>query len=423
MKEKKQARRITIFAIILSVIAIGILVFGFILVSSDKVVMLQSMSNIYNKLEAKVEDNTTLLNKISSSDNIGIKVNYKSGTSAGKIDYLENHSDKKSSLALSMIENSVPTMDSSFILEKGKLFMFLTGITPTYYSMDMDYNYYLKMISGDDALKTMELFKDAVSSSVSSKDVSKEKVTINYNGKDKKMNKLTYKVTNKELKEILKEFLDNFKKDDKLVNNVADLMGIKKGELIAGLTVAIGQLPDDEKLLMNYSTYYYGFNKIVEYDFDIPDSKLVLKYKVEKDKDTYQLNVEGLPILTVEKDNKGVYTFKGMLEQPFTGSYDGKVFKINYGQEEIVLNIKKESDYKYSYVLKVTDNGVETMNASFDIELYFDEKIEQVVTDPIDITTLTPEEQMMFNQILNGLVPSFDTTSLGGEMLPGYVSD
>ena len=141
MKEKKQARRITIFAIILSVIAIGILVFGFILVSSDKVVILQSMSNIYNKLEAKVEDNTTLLNKISSSDNIGIKVNYKSGTSVGKIDYLENHSDKKSSLALSMIENSVPTMDGSFILEKGKLFMFLTGITPTYYSMDMYYNY------------------------------------------------------------------------------------------------------------------------------------------------------------------------------------------------------------------------------------------------------------------------------------------
>jgi len=418
MKEKKQARRITIFAIILSVVAIGILVFGFILVSSDKVVMLQSMSNLYNKMDKAVEDNTTILNKISKADNIGIKVNYKSGTSTGKINYLENHDDKKSSLVFSMLENGVVTLDSNFVLEKDKLFMFFTGITPTYYSMDMDYNYYLRMISGDDLDKLLELSKEAVSNSVSNKDISKEKVKIKYNGKDKKVTKLTYKVTNKELKQILNEFLDNFKKDDKLVNSVASFAGVKKAELLAGLAITIGQIPENDTLLMNYSTYYYGFNKIVEYDFDIPSNNYVIKYKTEKDKNTLEVNVENIPILKVEKDKKDVYTFSGIFEQPFSGSYDGKTFKYNSGDEETVINIKKESDFKYSYVLKTLKEKQETVNATFDIELYFDEKVEQVVTDPIDINTLTPEEQAMFDQLLDNLLTSF-----GGGMVSNYVSD
>jgi len=418
MKEKKQARRITIFAIILSVLAIGILVFGFILVSSDKVVMLQSMSNLYNKIDKLEEDKIPFLNKISSADNIGIKVNYKSGTSAGKINYLENHEDKRSSLVLSMLENNIPTLDSNFVLEKDKLFMFFTGITPTYYSMDMDYNYYLRMISGDDLDKLLELSKEAVSNSVSNKDITKEKTTIKYNGKDKKVTKLTYKVTNKELKQILNEFYDNFKKDDKLVNSVADFAGVKKAELLAALAITIGQLPEDETLLMNYSTYYYGFNKIVEYDFDIPSKKYVIKYKTEKDKDTVEVNVEGFSVLKVEKDKKDVYTFSGILEQPFSGSYDGKTFKYNTGDEETIINIKKESDFKYSYVLKTLKSKQEVVNATFDIELYFDEKIEQVVTDPIDISTLTPEEQLMFDQMLNGMM-----SSVGGDLLPTNISD
>ena len=418
MKEKKQARRITIFAIILSVIAIGILVFGFILVSSDKVVMLQSMSNLYNKIDKLEEDKTPFLNKISSADNIGVKVNYKTGTSAGKINYLENHGDKKSSLVLSMLENGIPTLDSNFVLEKGKLFMFFTGLTPTYYSMDMDYNYYLKMISGDDLDKILELTKEAVSNSVSNKDISKEKVTIKYNGKDKKVNKLTYKVTNKEFKQILNEFLDNFKKNDKLVSNVADFMGIKKVELLAAINMYIANIPEDETVLMNYSTYYYGFNKIVEYDFDIPSNKYLIKYKTEKDSNSVEFNVEGIPVLKVEKDNNDVYTFNGILDQPFTGSYDGKVLKLTSSNQEITLNIKKESDYKYSYTLKVVEDKQETINASFDIELYFDEKIDQVVTDPIDISTLTPEEQVMFDQLFNSLIPS-----IGGEVLPTNIED
>lgn len=418
MKEKKQARRITIFAIILSVLAIGILVFGFILVSSDKVVMLQSMSNLYNKSTKQIENNAQLLDKMAKSDNIGIKLNYKSSADSGKLNYLENHSDKKTSLAFTMVENDIPTLDGNFVLEKDKLFMFLTGITPTYYSMDMEYNYYLKMMSSNDILDVMDLFKEAISSSVSNKDITKEKVTINYNDKDKKVTKLTYKVTNKELKQILNEFYDNFKKDDELVNSVADFAGVKKAELLAALAITIGKLPEDETLLMNYSTYYYGFNKIVEYDFDIPSNKYVIKYKTEKDKDTVEVNVEGFSVLKVEKDKKDVYTFSGILEQPFNGSYDGKTFKYNIGDEETIINIKKESDFKYSYVLKTLKSKQEVVNATFDIELYFDEKIEQVVTDPIDISTLTPEEQLMFDQMLNGMM-----SSVGGDLLPTNISD
>ena len=93
-QNKKQNRKVTLFACLLSFLSIGLLVFGFTLVSSDKVVMLQSISNLSSRFNQALDSDSLLLDKISSSNNVGIRLNmntnYQDSTSTLLLDYLEN---------------------------------------------------------------------------------------------------------------------------------------------------------------------------------------------------------------------------------------------------------------------------------------------------------------------------------------------
>ena len=64
---KKQNTRVMIFASFLSIVSIGLLVLGFFLVSSDKVVLLQSVSNLFNKFNNQNESNSILTDKLYSN--------------------------------------------------------------------------------------------------------------------------------------------------------------------------------------------------------------------------------------------------------------------------------------------------------------------------------------------------------------------
>lgn len=72
---KKQNHKVTLFALFLSLVSIGVLVFGFLLVSSNKVILLQSVSNIYNKIDIFQKNDMNLLNKVAASKNNGINSN------------------------------------------------------------------------------------------------------------------------------------------------------------------------------------------------------------------------------------------------------------------------------------------------------------------------------------------------------------
>ena len=132
--ERASNRRVTIFAIILSLAAVGVLVFGFLMVSSSKVVMLQSISNLYSKFTDIDEDQAALLDKLAQSDNVGLK-----GTmniTAGKdkytfnYDYLENKKDSKASFNINAKKKNKEILNGNVLFQDDSLYLFIKDITP-----------------------------------------------------------------------------------------------------------------------------------------------------------------------------------------------------------------------------------------------------------------------------------------------------
>ena len=155
-KKEKQNHKVTLFAILLSFVSLGVLVFGFTVVSSDKVVMLRSLSNLYNKVDTMFGDNLLLFDKISSTDKVGI--NTKSILTLGKdkynfnFNYLENANDKLSKLDLS-VSNDENTLSTSIVFGKNNSFFSIKNITDGYYYYEGDdysYNNFFRTLSSND---------------------------------------------------------------------------------------------------------------------------------------------------------------------------------------------------------------------------------------------------------------------------------
>lgn len=419
MKESRQSRKITIFAIALSLISIGILVFGFLLVSSDKVVMMQSISNLYNKLDKDLEDDAPLINKIAGSDNIGIRANITTkidNTSTNiKIDYLENRNNKKSSLNIIAKDDINQLIDTSLVLDKDKLYMFIKDITPMYYTMDMNYVSFIRSLSSDNVDELLNILKDSLNSSISKKDIKKEKVKIKYNNKDKKVSKLTYTVSNKEFRQIFSKFIKTLKKDKKLLGSVAEYFDLSKKELNKKLNEYLKEIPENDEKLFAYSTYYYGFNKIVEYDLDLYKSGYSIKYKDDGDIDDITISNDISSVrIKVENTKNG---------KKFTGTYIADInsgeeiqFDGTYENNKLVLNIKSdqnyklvisskhdntEENYKYNYDITISVNKLVISNIKIDLEFYFDESVESIKEEYKDITELTEEEMNALDTIFN----------------------
>ena len=176
-KKKNNGKKITIFALILSVISVGILVFGFSLVSSDKVVVLQSISNLYNKVSKIPDTEKEMLNKIANSKSVGIKSNISGSFEEEKIglsfDILENKDSKTSVIDFNLNYNEEELIKVIFALVNDKLHAFVKDVTPTFYNTDIEYQELIKSISGDDLNKISEIIKDAVKESISKEYITK----------------------------------------------------------------------------------------------------------------------------------------------------------------------------------------------------------------------------------------------------------
>ena len=227
---KKQNRKITVFACLLSVISIGLLVFGFMAVSSNKVVMLQSISNLNNKLDPFLENNKVLLDKLANSKDVGLRTNIdvnvnelvaQDASFSINFDYLENRDDQKSKLNLEVTANNEELVKGQVALANQKVYGFINDITPKYYYTALEYTSLLSSLGSKDTEKIWSLLKDSVNDSINNDDIKKEKVTINYNGKDKKVNKLSYTITSKKVKAVLDKFFNSLKKEKTLFSNIS----------------------------------------------------------------------------------------------------------------------------------------------------------------------------------------------------------
>lgn len=416
LNTKKQNRKVTIFAFFLSFLAIGILVFGFTLVSSDKVVLIQSISNVYNKIVTLDDDSMSLMDKFSSSKSIKIKsiVNYKAGDNTYILNgnYEEIKSDKKSKVDLNITDGIDTLIDGNVVFNDNNAYMFMNNITDTYLSTKFDYIGILNSLNSNDYDKVVTLLKEAIDSTISNKDIDKEKTTITYKGKDKKVSRLTYKVDNKKLEKIFDKFISSIKKDKTLFSHISSVMNMKTSELSKLLDDFSNSLKSlENKTYLTYRTYYYGFNKIIKYELEVSDIGLLIEYENEDDDNTLVIKIADQEVFNlVYTKNKNNYKFSGRLVNLINKELSDSVitFDGESNNDKLSLNVKgnnsyaiffdkinsNENSYKYSGKVTVKEIDSDVIKAEMDgtIEILFDSKLDITIDESRNISDLSEEE-------------------------------
>lgn len=412
---KKQNNKVTIFAIILSFISIGLLIFGFFLVSSDKVVMLQSISNLSSKFEKLFDDNE-LFDKLATSKDLGIKTNLTLTSDYANaslvVDYLENKEDKKSKLNLDLSLNEEKLLSVDGVLANNNVYLYAKDITPTYYYTALEYVSVLSSLKGNDYDKIMSLLKDTVKDSIDDDDIKKDKVEITYNGKTKKVNKLSYAITNKLVSDIITNYINALEKDKHLLENIAGYIGKTTDEVKNELDNFKKELTYDKvEIGCYYNVYYYGFNKIVKYELVDVDNKPILSYQIDgKEKIDFYANEVNIISLEVT-NNKTQYDFSGFIinteenneKIEFNGNVKGDTLTLMLVKDEVTVKLVitstidiKESNYIYKTKIDLSiissDEEVSIGTLDINIEYYFNEKVDVDLSNSVDISLITEED-------------------------------
>lgn len=433
-QNKKQNRKVTLFACLLSFLSIGLLVFGFTLVSSDKVVMLQSISNLSSRFNQALDSDSLLLDKISSSNNVGIRLNmntnYQDSTSTLLLDYLENKEDKKSRLDFTVSKENEKILDLDMSLYQKNLYFFIENITPSYYYTAFNYYSLLSSLSSSDSDKLLSLLKESVTDYIDNDSITSQKVNITYHGKSKKVNKLTYQITNKTVYDILASFIHSVQTDTSLYNNVSSYLKLSKEELDEKCNQLLTQIGKDNKtVLYNYRVYYYGFNQIVSYELEDVTNKVVLKYQKD-DKDILEVKKEDTVVLSINiSKNKNQYDFEGFINSDkkydFTGNIKNNTITVFYHDNEdsyqFSLTLKediKDNSFSYDYDINLLLNKETVFTSKINFTYYFNEKIEDInYTNSTSISDITEEDfntilEQLKNHPLYDLISSFTDKSL-----------
>ena len=433
-QNKKQNRKVTLFACLLSFLSIGLLVFGFTLVSSDKVVMLQSISNLSSRFNQALDSDSLLLDKISSSNNVGIRLNmntnYQDSTSTLLLDYLENKEDKKSRLDFTFSKENEKILDLDMSLYQKNLYFFIENITPSYYYTAFNYYSLLSSLSSSDFDKLLSLLKESVTDYIDNDSITSQKVNITYHGKSKKVNKLTYQITNKTVYDILASFIHSVQTDTSLYNNVSSYLKLSKEELDEKCNQLLTQIGKDNKtVLYNYRVYYYGFNQIVSYELEDVTNKVVLKYQKD-DKDILEVKKEDTVVLSINiSKNKNQYDFEGFINSDkkydFTGNIKNNTITVFYHDNEdsyqFSLTLKKDvkdNSFSYDYDINVLLNKETVFTSKINFTYYFNKKIEDInYTNSTSISDITEEDfntilEQLKNHPLYDLISSFTDKSL-----------
>lgn len=433
-QNKKQNRKVTLFACLLSFLSIGLLVFGFTLVSSDKVVMLQSISNLSSRFNQTLDSDSLLLDKISSSNNVGIRLNmntnYQDSTSTLLLDYLENKEDKKSRLDFTVSKENEKILDLDMSLYQKNLYFFIENITPGYYYTAFNYYSLLSSLSSSDSDKLLSLLKESVTDYIDNDSITSQKVNITYHGKSKKVNKLTYQITNKTVYDILASFIHSVQTDTSLYNNVSSYLKLSKEELDEKCNQLLTQIGKDNKtVLYNYRVYYYGFNQIVSYELEDVTNKVVLKYQKD-DKDILEVKKEDTVVLSINIfKNKNQYDFEGFINSDkkydFTGNIKNNTITVFYHDNEdsyqFSLTLKediKDNSFSYDYDINLLLNKETVFTSKINFTYYFNEKIEDInYTNSTSISDITEEDfntilEQLKNHPLYDLISSFTDKSL-----------
>lgn len=290
----------------------------------------------------------------------------------------------------------------------------------------------------------------------------KTKETISIDGNDVKVNKISYKLTDKELDNIIKNMLVNLKEDEKFVSSLSKLTNKTNDEVLKEMQDEIDGIENNSFYQENTFTFNVYTKGILE---------TAVKYEIVYNYQSGESNFSDNSVsYTIGKDSKIIESKSGS-EEPLTITIKDSQIVVNSVDFNLTLDIQKNSDtditVNYSFngltnkisatgIVKIVEQEIEKdkkynvkVNISADVKnnndnigtfgidtdsnIIFGEELTSIdTTNSVDYNNLTEEDintistNLLENRFIGKLMESFNSalqTSIQSDSSMGLEDD
>ena len=315
--------------------------FGF---ESDKPVLVTNNLKINFDVDDSLTSDSSIKNTISEFNKLGLNsqigIDSKNMEALVKLNALY---DNKSLLNINgyLINNSV------FVELKDLYDKYIEMPVETTNSISQNNSLNLKDLDKEDIKYLMSKTKDAILNNLNEKDFKKSSSKVKVDGKEVRVKKISYKLSEKSLYEMANGALDSLSSDSKYIKILAKMTGAKEEEIKTGLAAAstmmgLADSKDlDKTTIGTISIYIKGVEGI---SFEIENEKYGnsgISYYYNKNNKVINMTNNGGTLLDANINDK-----------------KASIIINDLGEEKLKLNVTKEEKDKnkiYNYILETAD--------------------------------------------------------------------
>lgn len=450
---KKENNTKTLIAMIsIIVIFLGLLFVTFSYFNSPKKKMIDGINKLFSTLTEKESNNK--INDILKNNIVGLAGETTINLSGNlvndtlklfdntvvKYNYIEDKKNNQASLDFDSSINNEKLINMYGLIKDNKLYFNLKNLINKYYYTEYYFNSLLVTQNTEDTEYVIDILKDTLVGSLDNDDFSKSKTTIKIDGEDKKVEKISFKFTDKFIFDVVSEFSKKIKEDDKALKILVKYTNLTEEEIIETLNVAIDSSKEvtTSSQDFTFNMYVKDYVNTVKYELVIDTTEIA--YYDYKDTKEFSVSESGMKYLNIEvKNNKDISGTLAMMI-PFKGTYeDGKLdLTLTYLTMECNLVVSTNEEYKTDSVetnskigLKVTESDEEYLNLVIDSKntISKPDKINELnIQSSISVDEITESDQTtimnklsemtIFKEIMN-IYENINTTNNNGLEVSG----
>ena len=269
-KSKKSV--LLILAIVIVVIGIGLAGTGVFLLSKPKAVFQESYNYLTKGFKSLGLSDTSTLDildkdKIKVENKINVNLDQSLGLGITNLDLnmhvMNDRTTNTSKVYLdSKLENQ-KLLEFVSYLKEDKLYLTVTDIFDKYYYTDIDTSSLAEELTIEDMELLVGIVKNSLKKVITDEKFEKEKTTTSVDGIEERVTKLTLRVDDKLLSDIVVEVVYGIKADEKALEILANLSSVTKEELIKSLDEVVTEVKETTgETLLTYNIYYKNINDI-----------------------------------------------------------------------------------------------------------------------------------------------------------------
>ena len=300
------------------------------------------------------------------------------------------------------------------ILKDNKLYFNLKNLLDKYFYTDLEFTSLLTTTDEKDTEYVLNILKDVIIEKVTSEYFSSEKANLTIDGKNEKVEKVSLKIDNQLIKDVMITIIDKLKSDEKAMNILVEHNKMDKKEIIETFDNA----KESFNKITNNENYFYNMyvkgSKTLRHEFMYDTYKI--EYTTYENIDEFKVINDSTELGSIMfKHENNTTTVTGNISLfTINGTYSNNNLNLVFGvmgNEMAKLNIlttENISDDKVDTIVNTTLSIIEGKTEMLNIDINSKNTIKkettinnQIPSNSIDINNISEEdEQTITNNLM-----------------------